>query len=375
MDSRRIDNIEYLRGVAALAVVLCHAVGQFHGVTRFSEGPIRLLGWGGQIGVALFFVISGFCIRLPLARARAADPGARLDVGDYARRRALRILPAYWVAIAVSVLVGVLAPTGLLDGAHQPFNLAVHALGLHSLFPWTFTSINGVFWTIGLEIQFYAAYLLLANRPASPKAGFLTLVLAIAVYGVASKLFPNPSPWRIIGQEILLATFWQWYLGAILADAYVRLNPVLPSGAGWTALLWAARAAAVGACLGLGMDDPVVAQVHLTYWALPLAATALVASFLVEPERPAGRPSVILGFFGRISYSLYLFHPAVVALVALAVAKGVLPNGTGVPLVLAGSVLTAMVTYRLIERPFLRYRSRRRPSMAEAPASIPAEAA
>ena len=97
---RRIDNIERLRGLAALGVVLCHVIGQFYGVTRYSPGPERLVGWAGQVGVAVFFVVSGFCIRLPMARALAADSGARLDVRRYLHRRARRILPPYWIAIA-----------------------------------------------------------------------------------------------------------------------------------------------------------------------------------------------------------------------------------------------------------------------------------
>ena len=80
-------------------------IGQFYGVTRYSAGPERLIGWAGQIGVAVFFVVSGFCVRLPMARALAADPNARLDVRRYLHRRARRILPPYWIAIAASIVL------------------------------------------------------------------------------------------------------------------------------------------------------------------------------------------------------------------------------------------------------------------------------
>ncbi len=79
-----------------------------------------------------------------------------------------------------------------------------------------------MFWTIGLEMQFYLAYLLLAHRPATPLKGALLLVVAVAAYGAASLAFPSPSPWRGVGQVFVLAMLWQWYLGAVLADLYVR---------------------------------------------------------------------------------------------------------------------------------------------------------
>ncbi len=343
-----------------MGVVVCHAFGQFDGVTRYSDGPIRLLGWCGQIGVALFFVISGFCIRLPLARARAQDAGARLDVKPYLAHRALRILPPYWLAIALSIVVGLIMPIGLLDGDHRPLDVLLHALALHTLWPPAFASINGVFWTIGLEVQFYVAYLLFANRRAGLPTGLGLVIPAVAVYGAASLAFPVPSPWRQIGQELVFATFWQWYLGAVLADAYVRWRPAPPSSLGGVALVWAARIAAVGACLLLGMGDPVLLQVHLTYWALPLAATAMLASFLAPagPWATPGLLSRVLSLLGRVSYSLYLLHPVVLGLVVLGLQKAVLPAGGGIPLTLAGSVLAAWVSYRLIERPLLRLKAR-----------------
>ncbi|MGZ3275547.1 MAG: acyltransferase family protein [Caulobacteraceae bacterium] len=348
MNGRRIENIERLRGLAALGVVLCHAVGQFYGVTRYSPGPERLLGWAGQVGVAVFFVVSGFCIRLPMARALAGDPAARLDVRRYLHRRARRILPPYWIAIAISIAVGLISPIGLLDGGHGLLNVGLHLVGLHTLWPESFNSINGVFWTIGLEIQFYLAYLLLANRPATPAKGLALLVLAVAAYGVASLAFPNPSPWRIVGQEFVLATLWQWYIGAVLADLYVRHAPAfaaVPLGAAW-----AVRIAAFGALFALGLGDPVIAQVHLVYWTLPLAALASVAAALTGPPSARGGP---LDALGQASYSLYLLHPAVLGLVVLAAKAGGWPPWLSAGAAILGACAAALLSYRFVERRFM----------------------
>jgi peptidoglycan/LPS O-acetylase OafA/YrhL len=349
MDARRIDNIERLRGLAALGVVVCHALGQFYGFTRFSPGPERLFGWAGQVGVAVFFVVSGFCIRLPMARALAGDPAARLDVRGYLTRRARRILPPYWVAIALSVAVGLISPIGLLDGGRGLVNLGLHLLGLHTLWPRSFSSINGIFWTIGLEVQFYLAYLLLANRPATPLRGLALFLLALAAYGAAALAFPKPSPWRVVGEEFVLATLWQWYIGAVLADLYVRhaaaFASVRPSVA------WALQLAAAAACFALGLAKPDAVQAHLVFWALPFAALGLTAAVLLGPAPRFGRGP--LSAIGQASYSLYLLHPAVLGLTVLAARAWAWPPMAGAAAALVGAVAVALLSYRLIERPFL----------------------
>lgn len=350
MSLRRIDNIERLRGLAALGVVLCHVVGQFYGVTRYSPAPERLLGWAGQVGVAVFFVVSGFCIRLPMARALAADPAARLDARGYLKRRARRILPPYWIAIAASIAVGLISPIGLLGGSHGPFDVGLHLVGLHTLWPQSIDSINGVFWTIGLEIQFYLAYLLLANRPATPAKGFAVLVVAVAAYGAASLAFPSPSPWRVAGQIFVLATFWQWYLGAVLADLYVRRAKAFATAP--APLAWAVRIAGVAALFGLGLGDPVLARVHLVSWTLPLAAALAVVGALMGRPTQARRGDPLIAL-GQASYSLYLLHPAVLGLVVLAARLGHWPPLASAWAALLGAVLAALIAYRLIERPFL----------------------
>jgi peptidoglycan/LPS O-acetylase OafA/YrhL len=347
---RRIDNIERLRGLAALGVVLCHVIGQFYGVTRYSAGPERLIGWAGQIGVAVFFVVSGFCIRLPMARALAADPNARLDVRRYLHRRARRILPPYWIAIAASIAVGLIAPIGLLGGSHGPFDIGLHLVGLQTLWPNSIDSINGVFWTIGLEIQFYLAYLLLANRPATPAKGLALLLLALAAYGAASFAFPKPNPWRTAGQIFVLATFWQWYLGAVLADLYVRRADAFAAVP--APIAWAVRIVGLGALFGLGLGDPVVAHVHLVYWTLPLAAALAVAGALIGRRGKARRGDPLM-LLGQASYSLYLLHPAVLGLVVLAATAGHWPAWVSALAGVLGAVAAALIAYRLIERPFI----------------------
>jgi exopolysaccharide production protein ExoZ len=356
-DPRKIANIERLRGLAALAVVVCHIAGHFYGFTRVSPGPEKLFGWLGEFGVALFFVISGFCIRLPEARALHADGRIQLDVKEFLARRFLRIAPPYWLALAGSIAVGALVRTELIDGAHGPVDITAHVLALHTLWPSTFAGTNGVFWTIGLEVHFYLAYLLFANRPARVWTAAALLVLGLAAFGAASRLLPTGNPWRTVGQELFLTSFWQWYLGALIADWSVRRPRTAPAG-----ILWLGRIIAVAFSLSLGLVDPRVMGLHVAGWILPLGAAAIVALFVARPARAAADPALLEPFnaLGRASYSLYLFHPIALSLAALAVAGWGLSTGAGAAACLALSLLLAAASYGLIERPLLRWRARLR---------------
>jgi exopolysaccharide production protein ExoZ len=358
-DRRKIANIERLRGVAALAVVVCHIAGHFYGFTRFSPGPEKLFGWLGECGVALFFVISGFCIRLPEARALHTHGKVQLDVREFLARRFLRIAPPYWLALAASIAVGALIRTEQIDGAHSPWDIASHILVLHTLGPSTFLGTNGVFWTIGLEVHFYLAYLLFANRPARVWTAAALLALGLVVFGAASKLLAAGNPWRIVGQEFFLTSFWQWYLGALIADWWVKRPRAAPA-----ALLWTARTAAALFTLSLGLIDPRIMGLHVTGWILPFGAAAIVILCVMQPARTTAESPVLepLNALGRASYSLYLFHAVALALAAFTVLRLDLPVWIGALACLVLSLLLAAASYTLIERPLLAWRARLRRS-------------
>jgi peptidoglycan/LPS O-acetylase OafA/YrhL len=282
-------------------------------------------------------------------------------VRRYLERRARRLLPPVRIAIDDSLAVGLVAPNGLLDGGHGLPHISLHLVGLHTLWPGSFASINGVFWTIGLEIQFYLAYLLLANRPATPAKGLALLVVAVAAYGAASLAFRDPGGWRQVGQEFILATLWQWYIGAVLADLYVRRAAAFAAAP--RSLAWTLRLGAFAALFALGLGDPVIVQVHLTYWALPLAALAAVAAALMGPQPTRQGP---LDALGQASYSLYLLHPAMLGLVVLAAKAGGWPAWLSAAVTILGACAAALLSYRFVERPFL---ARPAPVLASAAAA------
>src|SRR5678815_655744 len=113
----RLKSIDALRGIAALGVVFYHAVAQ-----TTNSGPDNLLRWPvkafqfissfGYIGVFLFFVISGFCIHLQWAKARATQQPQSIQFGSFWRRRIRRLYPPYLIAFGLFLLMAALT-TGI----------------------------------------------------------------------------------------------------------------------------------------------------------------------------------------------------------------------------------------------------------------------
>lgn len=113
----RLQSIDALRGVAALGVVLYHAVMQTTNSVpgNFFRWPVKLVQFAssfGYIGVFLFFVISGFCIHLQWAKSRANGQQPAIQFGAFWRRRFRRLYPPYLIAFALFLLMAALS-TGI----------------------------------------------------------------------------------------------------------------------------------------------------------------------------------------------------------------------------------------------------------------------
>ena len=147
----RLVYIDLLRAYAILLVTGFH-LWRFFGRPKIEFMAYDLLaplqrGWSG---VEIFFIISGYS--MALITYESYRSGINLDWKNYILKRLFRIVPAYYIAIAVwSVLIwnGVAPkPIGLIDQVS-------HLLFVHTFNPDTYYSISGVFWSLGIEMQFY----------------------------------------------------------------------------------------------------------------------------------------------------------------------------------------------------------------------------
>src|SRR5579883_2111781 len=171
----RLDYLDGLRGLAAIYVVVYHIYvdmsAQLQTVAHSSVWVtlVQAVLSHGRTSVAAFIVLSGYCLMLPVARS----PDGQLTGGwvRYLRRRARRILPPYYAALVLSLLVAIVIPTHWLplmgeqwnhgQPALNPGAIVSHVLLLHN---WSHTweyRINPPMWSVALEWQIYFLFPLL----------------------------------------------------------------------------------------------------------------------------------------------------------------------------------------------------------------------
>jgi ABC-type glycerol-3-phosphate transport system permease component len=149
----RVNGADGLRAIACLLVLFHHAAQRFD--ADYSPGWIQALhfaGWRAEVGVALFFVLSGCLLSMPFWNSYVnALKGPSLI--EYARNRIARIVPGVWLALFVSTFVAV----KILDGDFQPLRFFTGMFFIYSFHYKTFFPVdtNGPLWTIGLEAWCY----------------------------------------------------------------------------------------------------------------------------------------------------------------------------------------------------------------------------
>ncbi|MEU7471801.1 acyltransferase family protein [Streptomyces sp. NPDC044984] len=354
----RLD-IQGLRAVAVGLVVLSHA-----GVTQVS---------GGYVGVDVFFVISGFLITSLLLRELAAT--GRVSIRAFYARRALRLLPASTLVIAVT-LAGAwlfLSKARLteyagdaLAGALYTVNFRLAAAGTDYLAQNSPPSPFQHFWSLAVEEQFYLVWpllLLLGWRAARGRRGLVVVPLGALVLGsfAASVLMTDSSPsWAYF---VSLTRGWELGAGALPALATARLERLPAALAG--PLTWLGLACVTLAAVRYDDQTPFPGHHAL----LPVLGTVLVLAGGCAPA-PHGagrllgrRPLVRLG---ELSYGWYLWHWPLLVIAPAALGR---TDGTaGVPLALglcAVALVLAWLTLRLVENPVRFHRAfRGRPRRA-----------
>ncbi|HEV8190984.1 MAG TPA: acyltransferase, partial [Ktedonobacterales bacterium] len=142
--------LDGLRAVAALSVLSYHLLLRLH-VKGTQLGTTTYNIWHYlATGVDLFFVLSGFLLFLPYARAMLTGKPLP-SASRFYQRRALRILPAYWVCLVILAVL----PTAAHRVPLSFGDIATHLLMIHDAFPDYNRDLNGPFWTLAVEAQFY----------------------------------------------------------------------------------------------------------------------------------------------------------------------------------------------------------------------------
>jgi peptidoglycan/LPS O-acetylase OafA/YrhL len=352
----RLTYVDGVRALAAVFVVLHHMWLKTYPAYPRNGGPAvgAIFGYG-HVAVAVFIVVSGFSLSIAPARRDWQLSGG---FKTFLRRRAWRILPTYWAALALSCFIFAVVTPNLTGDGITTRAVGVHAVLLQDLID--SPKPNGAFWSIAIEWQIYflfPLFLLLRRRIGS---AVLFLTVAAAAVGVYELATQTVTFHRLINVTPQFAVLFVLGIGAasmINGGVLGRRAQLMP----WLALGLAATFVAI--CLVKG---PV--WVHARYFWLDMVVGTAVALLLASLA--ADRPSCLhrilssrpLRSTGLYSYSIYCVHLPMLwlvwhfGIVRIGVGRGaqfVLLLLLGLPVVLFGSYLFSLI----FEKPFLTYRS------------------
>ena len=352
MDNK-ILSVQYLRGLAALLVVAAHA-GAHPLTTEF-----YLYGRIGQLGVTLFFVISGFIMV-------AITGQGRLKPLDFLHRRAIRIVPLYWLFTCLAALLAALAPAMFRSTTFTWPHLLQSLAFVPHLAPGRIESTSPLLslgWTLNFEAMFYVAFALCGLFVARSRVLILSVAfLALTLYGLFAR--PTDPVLSFYTDSIILGFVVGCWLGlGWIGGAFGRLPRV--------AMLALGAIAVTAGGTGFVLDQSIASPV--SFLAVLTLATCLVAGGLTLDREL--RPMPLLEKLGDASYAIYLIHMFVVgALVAVAHRFSdptqPLVGVTIIALAVLLSSVAGMLVHRYVERPLLNLlRGRRRaPAQPMAPA-------
>jgi peptidoglycan/LPS O-acetylase OafA/YrhL len=389
----RFALFESLRAFAVLAVILFHVASLTNGLSHPVIGPVE--AELGSLGPLLFFVISGFLLFRPYLAARAAGRGLP-SVTRYGRRRVLRIVPAYWLALTVlAIFPGVV---GAFSGDWWRYYFFLQLYSARTL--------GGgipVAWTLCVEVSFYLVLPLWAlamarlTRGVRPDrrwrwdlgalaiiaaAGALVQVLAARqhVSHLVSESIAGECTWLALGMAFAVMSVAAE--GAPRSWTWLRRVAARP---GWCWIAAAAALAGLAATVPAGSVFTIAAELAtvqpLVKTVLTIVLTGVFLALLVAPavfgDREGGLPRQVmawrpLAWIGLVSYGMYLWHLPLLEWVTQRGATGhfsasglgwasSLHHGATAILfagAVAGSAAIAALSYRYVELPFLRRKER-----------------
>ncbi|MET9629205.1 acyltransferase [Lentzea sp. NPDC006480] len=348
----RLSFLDGVRALAAVYVVLHHIWFTVYPAYPVNTGPL-VLGWlvYGHLAVAVFIVVSGFSLTVAPAR-REYELGGVLR---FIRRRAWRILPPYWAALGLSVLVfGLITPelTGraiTLKGVIAHFFLVQDVVDS--------PKPNGAFWSIAIEWQIYFLFPLVLwfRRKLGP-----VWMVAIFTTGVIASQLVGENVDPLHGLLNFTPQFLALFVFGVAAADVVRSHEV-PRWIGWAGAACYAAFIVTAVAMGSVWVDHAYFWIDLLLGAGTACVLAALAGGHFEPLKDLLAHKIFSGV-GLFSYSVYLVHLPLLWLTDHFVVEHLVSDKfarfglllvLGLTAVLGGSYLF----HRVFERPFLENRS------------------
>ena len=283
--------IDGMRGIAAFYVVVHHAFESSHMASQPPRFWFYLFSHGHAM-VTVFIAISGFCLMLPVARNGLTLRGGS---GVFFKKRAHRILPPYYVALGLAILVELISHPSSTRMAYlreQSTILGIwsHLFMVHNWFQEAAFGFDGPLWSVAMECQIYLLFplMVMAWRRFGPVPTLTTLcILAHAGY-------------HMVGHLVAINYFFIFALGMAGAELASR-------GKAHKWLQWACWISLIGYFF-IFRDKDNISDFFIGSFATALMAVLSLGAML--PVRKALSVRV-LTWLGSISYSLYLTHSVI----------------------------------------------------------------
>jgi peptidoglycan/LPS O-acetylase OafA/YrhL len=373
----RFPLLDAMRAVAALSIVVTHASGvsNFNTDNALGAYTARL-----NFGVCIFFLLSGFLLYRPFVAARR-EGRPPITPRAFMRRRVLRIVPAYWVALVLLAIY-----PGLLGFSEHWWRM----FSFTQIY-WSNSTVQGIgpAWTLCIEASFYVLLPFLAAgiarlrpRVSTELALLVGLALATLAFRWAIQEWTPPfSGWRVLHNTLLSYLDWFAY-GMILAVVSVATHGHESGSAVLRTIVrrpwvpWLAAAVVFWlVATQLGLSRGFFVTYTQSSFLGEHVGYALCAALLLLPaifgDWAGGWPRRLLatawmGWLGLVSYGIFLWHSTIMLELNEHGAQGWLPGSGFLSLLvptLAIVIPIAALSYYLVERPALRFKDpRRRPA-------------
>lgn len=293
---RHFRTIDYARGIAILMVIAVHSMQALR-VCRFLSI--------GQMGVHIFFLVSGFGLSVSVEKK---------GFSDYFKRRFLSIAPAYWLTMVITVIPSIalsVISNGELGlgfaGNFSPLSVILNALLLHGFFPFCNNNVVGGGWYIGAAVILYAIFPLINKLFEKLEKLSFTIPIGFAVIALLLRFFANTYPQyyfmpdtdHFFVDQLVCFSLGMYMYRSIKTDVSLKTKSLyLVMGLPLLIL-----------CI-ISYYNPIPVISYLFKYLFGLSVFMIIKYFLIrENETEEKVSNNILCKFGRNSYYIFLSHP------------------------------------------------------------------